>query len=325
MTAEVLDRFARGDLDDAALSEFLHHLEGCEACAGAGQERVAGDLTALRTGWTDAGRGFSTPLKGTGGLKPRPTLSRTAWTFAAAAAVALAVISVLLIPRERPSAPPPPGRAVVVPQPRQAVPITPVVTPSEERYANPEWQRAIASALASGRLPFPKDLDELRAPDDTVRGAGGSAERIAPAGVVIDDVRPTFVWPSREGATYTVFVFEDDRKVLESPALRRPRWVAGRDLPRGRILTWQVEVTAGGSFETIPSPPSPPALFRITKAADHEELVQARKLHPDDPLLLAVLYARSGMRAEALEALRRAAAGNETAKRILDHETSTAR
>lgn len=309
VTAEVLDRFARGDLDDAALSEFLHHLEGCEACAGAGQDRVAGDLTALRTGWTSEAPGTRRPV--------------AVWTFAAAAAVALAVVSVLLLPKERPSAPPP-RRTVVVPQPRPAVPVIPV-TPSEERYANPEWQRAVAGALASGRLPFPKDLDELRAPADTVRGAGGSAERIEPAGVVIDDVRPTFAWPAREGATYAVFVFEDDRKVLQSPALQRPTWIAGRDLPRGRTLAWQVEVTAGGSFETIPSPPAPPALFRIVKAADHEELVQARKLHPHDPMLLAVLYARSGMRAEALEALRRAAAGNEPAKRILDHETSTAR
>jgi hypothetical protein len=309
VNAEVLDRFARGDLDEAELSVFLHHLEGCDACAGAGQDRVADDLTALRTGWTDEAPETRRPV--------------AVWTFAAAAAVALAVISLLLLPKERPSVPRQ-GRAVVVPQPRQAVPVPPA-TPPAERSANPEWQRAVARALASGRLPFPKDLDELRAPADTVRGAGGSAERIAPAGVVIDDVRPAFVWPSREGATYTVFVFEDDRKVLESPALQHPRWVAGRDLPRGRILTWQVEVTAGSSFETIPSPPAPPALFRIAKAADHEELVRARQLHPNDSMLLAVLYARSGMRAEALEALRRAAAGNESAKRILDHETSPAR
>jgi hypothetical protein len=58
------------------------------------------------------------------------------------------------------------------------------------------------------------------------------------------------------------------------------------------------------------------------KEAEHRELAEARERHPDDSLLLSVLYARSGLRTEALEALRRAAADDEAAKRILDHETS---
>ena len=51
VSAEVLDRFARGDLDDARLSDVLDHLETCEECARAGQDHVAADLSTLRTGW----------------------------------------------------------------------------------------------------------------------------------------------------------------------------------------------------------------------------------------------------------------------------------
>jgi hypothetical protein len=66
-------------------------------------------------------------------------------------------------------------------------------------------------------------------------------------------------------------------------------------------------------------------MFRIVTEPDHRELAQARERHRDDDLLMAVLYARSGMRAEAMQALRRAAAaGNAAAERILDHETSPA-
>ena len=311
MTAEVLDRFARGDLDDARLFEVLSHLESCEECARAGQHRMASDLAALHAEWT------SEPVA--------PRRSTRVWTLAAAAAIAIVALALLLVPKERPS-PHTPSRTIVIPKAR-TIPSAPSTTDAapESQYADPRWQRLVTRALESGRLSFPRELAELSAPADTVRGGTGPDERIAPVGVVIDEVRPAFLWPAREGGTYTVFVFDDEREVIQSPALKQPFWTADRDLPRGRTLTWQVEVTGAGTFETIPSPPTPPAMFRITSESDHRDLTLARERHGDDNLLLAVLYARSGMRAEAMEALRRAAALNETTKRILDRETSTAR
>lgn len=303
---EVLDRFARGDLDDATLSDVLEHLEGCEECARAGQNHAASDLAALRAGWTNE------PA-----APQRPALL---WILAAAAAIALVALTIFLRPKQRPSHANP---TITAPRPGPEPTIPSTTTTNEERYDDPEWQDLVTRALQSGRLPFPKDLAELRAPADIVRGGTGSDERITPTGVVIDDVRPAFTWPAREGGTYTVFVFDDDRKVIESPALKNPRWTTDRDLPRGRTLTWQVEVRGAGPFETIPSPPSPQAMFRIAKESDHQELVRARDRHSDDDFLLAVLYARSGMRAEALDALRRAATANDAAKRILNHETSS--
>jgi hypothetical protein len=309
VTAEVLDRFARGDLDDRGLSEVLDHLEHCASCARAGEARASDDLGVLRAGLT----GTQTPARS----------SALVWTLAAAAAIAIAVLSLV-----RPKEPAPDRRAA----PSKAtaaktVPIRPAPAGHEtavaKGYPDPEWQRLVDASSRSGRLPFPRDLEALYASPDTVRGAGGSVERISPAAVVLDEVRPTFNWPAREGGTYIVSVFHDDREVMQSEPLRVPRWKPSRDLPRGRTLAWQVEVTGHGAFHTIPGPPSPPARFRIVTAAEHQELVRARSLQ-NDPLLLAVLYARTGMRTEALASLRRAAASNEAAKRILAHEISIA-
>jgi hypothetical protein len=162
----------------------------------------------------------------------------------------------------------------------------------------------------------------LRAPADIVRGSTAAQERVHPSGVVIDDVRPTFTWPPRNGATYLVSVFHEDRRVIQSPPLEVPQWRPDRDLPRGRTLAWQVEVMRGGAVETIPRPPSPPALLLITSEAHHRDIEHARELYPDDHLLHAVLYARSGMRSEALASLRRSAAVQPATKQILDHETN---
>jgi len=293
LTAEVIDRFARGDLDDAQLSTVLQHLETCPACARAGRTRAADDLAALREELTAE--------------PPTAARGRFWWTIAAAAAIALVIVTALLLPKERSAERP---RALAPPRATETV------------TAEPAPNDLVTRAIESGRLPFSRDLDALRAPADTVRGGAGSRERVMPAGVVIDETRPTFTWPARDGRSYTVSVFDDDREVLRSPPLNAPRWTPDRDLPRGRTLAWQVEIKGGG-VETIPSPPSPPAMFRIVTEADHRDLVQARGRHGDDDLVMAVLYARSGMRAEAMRALQgAAAAGNAAAKRILDYETS---
>lgn len=312
VTAEVLDRFARGDLDDGELSDVLDHLENCESCAHAGQVRAAGDLTALRDDLTE-----SEPAT------PRPRVF--VWTIAAAAAIAILVLSALLLPKERPAVTPTPPRVAKTPRPSTPVVVEPPRSDGGPTYAHPEWRKAVLMAIEKERLPFPRNLDALRAPADVVRGSGGAIERIAPAGVVLDQVRPTFTWPARNGGTYTLFIFADEREVMRSPLLSAPHWVPDRNLPRGQTLTWQVEVTGSAPFETIPSPPSPPAMFRIVTDADHRDLVEARERHPGDDLLMAVLHARSGMRDEALAALRRAALDNPAAKRILDHETSAPR
>ena len=318
LSPELLDRFARGDLGDEDLSAVLAHLETCPSCAQAGREHSRRDIVALREELT------AKPV-----ARSRRTLT---WSIAAAAAIAAAILAALLFPWERKSSPsvdPPvvrdetPSREIPPPPQTTTQTSTHTSTQIAASYADPQWQQLVSRAQETGRLPFPGDLAELQRPEDVVRGTPNVSERVSPAAVVIDEVRPAFTWPSRSAGTYVVSVFdEDQREVVRSPALDVPRWTPTRDLPRGRMLTWQVEVMRGDALETIPRPPAPPAIFRIASEKQHEDLKRAKALHPGDPLLQSVLYAQSGMRAEALESLRLAARGNAAAKRILDREIS---
>ncbi len=307
MTAAVFERFARGDLEDGELFDVLEHLEQCQSCARAGQARAAGDLPALRQELLAETQ--------------RPRTHASVWLAAAAALIVIAILSAWLIRNER--APQPQPVPPMATRGNDVAPAPPPPAPVAVAYADPEWKRLVETATASGRLPLPADLATLRTSPDTVRGPSGTIERISPAGAVIDEVRPTFTWPSRTNGIYSVSIFDGDREVMHSPPLQVPRWKPDRDLPRGRTLAWQVEVTGHGSLETIPSPPSPPATFRIVTENGQREIARVRSLHPDDHLLLAVLYAHNGMRAEALASLRRA--DDEVAKRILAHETSATR
>jgi hypothetical protein len=307
MTAAVFERLARGDLADGELFDLLEHLEKCQSCARTGQARAAGDLSALR-------HELLTETQ-----RPRP--QAFVWLAAAAALIVIALLSAWIIRNER--APQPQQAPPMATRGNDVAPAPPPPAPVDVAYADPEWKRLVDTATASGRLPFPAELETLRTSPDIVRGSSGTIERISPAGVVIDEVRPTFTWPSRTNGTYSVSIFDGDREVTHSPSLQVARWKPDRDLPRGRTLAWQVEVTGHGSFETIPSPPSPPATFRIVTEDGQREIARVRSLHPDDHLLLAVLYAHNGMRAEALASLRRA--DDEVAKRILAHETSATR
>jgi hypothetical protein len=80
-------------------------------------------------------------------------------------------------------------------------------------------------------------------------------------------------------------------------------------------LQWQVEVRRKNSRTILPAPPIPPAIFRVLETAAHEELEVARAAHPSDHLLLGILYARDGLRADAERELGQAASPD--AQRLL--------
>lgn len=163
-----------------------------------------------------------------------------------------------------------------------------------EHVRDPEWQWLVSRAVETGDLPFPDDVD---------------------SGIVVDDARPELTWPARAGATYVVSVFDGDRAIARSEPLPVPRWHPHRELPRGRTLTWQVEVPRRDKTEVIPA--TPRAMFRVTRVRDHRELANAKSSRADDDVLLAVLYARAGLRDDARDALRRGAAKGDAASHML--------
>ncbi|HWW61597.1 MAG TPA: hypothetical protein VN181_09530 [Thermoanaerobaculia bacterium] len=287
-------RLAAGELPADEIIASLEHLGTCDACARLGAAAAEPDMFALRDEFESAD------------VPQRPR-----WIYPLAAAIAIAALLlfvVMTVNRQHPA--PMKTPPVVHAPPTQTAP--PVIV----HVRDPEWQQLVARAVESGELPFPRDLDALRGAHDVVRGENGEDERVAPAGIVVEDARPLFTWPARNDATYLVSVFDGERAIAHSESLSVPRWRPARELPRGRMLTWQVEVPRREMTEVIPAPPAPPAMFRITSERDHRELARAKGGDEDD-LLLAVLYARSGLRDEARDALRRAAAKGDPAARPL--------
>lgn len=332
VTPEQLRRIAANDLSAAQTAEARRHADTCEACsdllmdhAGEAASRVGAIL--MRELEEDAGHPDEARLRALAGntldaaereiveshvedcdscrstlatLGKRPRVP----AMAIAAGAAIAVATVLLWPRD----PAPPARPVAAaPAAIRKTPVpAPAVVAAPPRYANVEWERLVEDARRSGRLPIAAVAGVVRAEPGRLRGKPvPRADALAPAGVVIETVRPELTWPATDGAAYVVSMFEGDREVARSPRLTRNRWTPERALRRGRIYVWQVEVLRGETSEIIPQPPAPQALFAVVAAEAQRALQAARAAHPDDHLLLAVLYARAGMEREANEELAR--------------------
>lgn len=279
LTEETRGKLARRELPPAELMAALRHLGTCADCATLASPNLEADVDAVKAA-----------------LGEKDERRRWFWPVAIAASIAI-VLALLAL------------RTFY----RQALPTAPVTTSaSDPAPSNPEWTRLIQTALTTGRLPFPADLDSLRRGPDVFRGTTGEApEIVRPAGIVTDETRPRFSWPAQAGAAYVVSVFEGDREIARSEPLRVNGWTPERDLPRGRTYVWQVRAQSQTSDRIIPGPPSPPARFRIVSEEDHRDLHAAMTQHPGDRILHAVLLARSGLHDEALAAVRDARAAGD--------------
>lgn len=350
-TEEALRRVMSSQAEPDAKLAILRHFASCEECAAIGRRVAAQDLQALTSTLADADvRPLAHPLahppahpNDESELRPyaagrlgaaeseivsshlddcercRARLQaiqarpRRAWIYSIAASIVIVISLSLAVTMTRRAARPLP--VAVRPQPAKLPPLT---TTMPAREIDPKWQQLVAQAVEKRSLPFPAVLATLSVPADGSRGSDAEAERVSPAGVILEAARPRFSWPAANGATYVVFVFDGEREVARSLALRRAEWTPSSDLPRGRTLAWQVEIRRADETSILPFPPAPPALFRVITHDEEREIARAKELHSDDSLLLAVLYARSGLRDAALEHLRLAAKkGNADAEQIL--------
>ncbi|HEX7678855.1 MAG TPA: hypothetical protein VF713_12070, partial [Thermoanaerobaculia bacterium] len=191
------------------------------------------------------------------------------------------------------SSPSPPGARISAP---------PLAAPAPQPDA---WIELERSVLAAGRIDPPSILRLLRPVAQTSRGSEslGAAE-LHPAGEVIEDVQPAFAWTATPQASYVVTIFAGDEPVANSGPVSAPQWKPPRPLRRGTTYFWQVETRrADGSSAIAPAPPQPEAFFRIADASTLAGIAAAGRAHPGDRLLLAILYARAGMKIRALAEL----------------------
>lgn len=295
---ETLVSLAAGRLSAPDREVAESHLDDCERCRG--------DLDDLRQ--------FS--------HRPRRRRRFAAVAFPLAAAAAILVIFATLS-RDRSSSPPlrsPIAKPVAVGTATRPLPPPPAAAPGQvsRRYAEPQWTRLVDEVRRTGRLPSPH-LD-LGGVADVRRGSPAAPVTgpISPAGEVLEETRPEFSWPVRPGSTYVVAVFSDDVEIARSGKLTSGHWKPQRGLPRGRVYVWQVEANHDGVTTILPSPPAPQPMFAVLAEPDARELARARREHPADYLLHAVLYAQHGLTGQARALLRKAGEnGDPDAVRLL--------
>lgn len=307
-----IERYARRTLGPAELLEVDDHLAACESCraraaglagtadavsglggallpAGShlGDEQVAafvdGSLDARRRSDVQAHlRACADCAREVGELETwaRPR-RRPRWgVYAAAAAAVLLVVLVPVASRWR-SVPAVAGLAAL----------------------SPDQQQHVRAALEAGMAEPPALLAELGGSPEALMGAspGAAFRLIDPLATVTVSDRPAFRWEARPGTdTYTVAIFDAAmRPVQESAAIAGTSWVPAQPLPRGATYAWQVTAGHGDQSVTAPVPPDPMAKFRVLDAETAAGLRRVARDQPDAHLLLGILYAQAGARAEA--------------------------
>lgn len=321
VTREQLDRLRQGTLSPAQAAEVGRHAAACRTCGpvvaaavsldrGVRELRVDLDgehlspdtLMAIADGTGDSAEHLQqcescrAEVEELRELAPRPRLLRHWPVYAAAAAIAAMVMIVPLLDR-RPVSPEPP--------PRVATAVEPPAVPQTAGYSRPEWEEEVAAVRARRSLAVPAVIEELRPRTSSLRGGAEDEDlQLRPNGYVVAGTRPRFEWMGSRNARYRVILQRGDR-IVESETLTAPAWTPPFELQRGAEYAWQVEVTIGGTRSVHPRQPDPPARFRVVAQKVLDEIDDARRRHPDDPLLLVVILARHGLRDETLQEIAR--------------------
>jgi hypothetical protein len=218
-----------------------------------------------------------------------------------------------LIVQQSPVAPTPVVTSSVAP--------TPVSTPSPAELS--EEERAVQTALATGRLEIPADIQTLRTKSSGLMGGKSGATDfaiIAPQGVIVESRQPHLQWAAVPGATQYVVTVTDAQfnPVRQSEALTTMSWVVPAPLQRGAIYFWEVQAaTADGQTLTAPAASAPDAKFKVLAPEALRLVRRARQRYAASPLELGVIYARVGLLAEAEQELQQASAKSSVARRLL--------
>jgi hypothetical protein len=176
-------------------------------------------------------------------------------------------------------------------------------------------RRAIAAALAAGRLALPPRLLELRGQPPSLRGGEGDPAGPVPLGPVATEVaseRLTFRWASVPGAeAHQVSVFDQRyRRIAASGWLAGEEWTPAEPLPRGEILSWQVTARLPDREITGPTAAAPEARFRVLAPGELERVEADLASAAGSRLARAVVAAGAGLLDDAAQELAALAAEN---------------
>lgn len=191
---------------------------------------------------------------------------------------------------------------------------------------DPRSEQAVAGVLSGRELTIDPAVRQLRQASGQLMGEPQTGVPFAlrgPVGTVVESARPTLSWKSLPGAeTYQVDIFDESfNKVASSPPLKTSEWKPTAPLRRGGIFRWQVTALVNGEEVRSPVRPAPDARFKVLDAAAADRIADARSRNGGSHLLLGVLYAESGLLAEAerqFQALVRQNPGSPVARRLLE-------
>lgn len=305
-------------------SVFSEHLEyeqivsAADGSADAGMEQHLAEC-AMCQGEVDDLRQFQGELKAAPRTVVQMPARKASWRIPAYAAIAAGVVLAGGLTfrslNQRP--------AVETPQIARVNP-APTLAPTQamEPGLAPDQQAAVQLAVSTRRLERAEVLDRLIAKRGVLLGAPGEAKSFAvsaPLGTTVLTDRPVFRWEAVAGAgKYVVAVFDDRfQKVEESPSLSVTEWTPDQPLGRGRIYNWQVTAQMGGRTLRSPVPPAPEARFQVAGPEVAMQMDNARRNHPGNHLLLAVLLAKAGALDEASLELDRLAGTDAAMARAL--------
>ena len=166
----------------------------------------------------------------------------------------------------------------------------------------PDVQSRVRAALAGGALALPADITALAGPRETRAPTSPSFRVIAPSGIAVTTNRPTFTWePVDGGNDYQVTIADDLGKPIGPPIQARgPLLILQTSLPWGRDYSWRVSADRGGSPQTAPAPPAPPARFHVLDQATADQLSALERAWPESHVLLGILYLQAGAVLDAL-------------------------
>jgi hypothetical protein len=190
----------------------------------------------------------------------------------------------------------------------------------QQRPALPaEYRALLEQATRTGRLGVPTEFAALNRKAELLLGPPAKTKSFAlrqPLGEAVLSGQPSFIWDQMAGAsTYRVAVYDEQfQKVLESPDIPITQWRPDQTLAGNHTYSWTVTAQTNGDRVRAPVPPAPEAKFAVLADADIGRLQEARRLYPSQHLLLAVLFARAGVLAEARKEL--AADGSELAGKL---------
>jgi hypothetical protein len=167
-----------------------------------------------------------------------------------------------------------------------------------------DLQGRVREAVTAGRANVPPWMAALAGQPEVTMGppAPAAAFRVvSPLATAVATDRPTFRWEPLAGATeYTVTIADGSgRAIASASAGTATTFTPAVPLPATGIYTWQVTARVGTRTVLAPAPPAPAAHFVLLDAPTRDLLARLEREEADAHVLLGILYAQTGVIAEA--------------------------